>query len=152
MKQLFLFSSLILLLSITQSSCDKCKGIACFTPSPAAECQVIDTQGNDLLNPATAAHFDTSKIQVFIIQDGQKTLAKYGYFTVQNKINIVCQGTWLMGDKINQIQIQLDSTNIETLGYTLVEQHDDCCTFFKYGKMIINEKEVANSGRFTIVK
>ena len=152
MKQLSLLASFVLLLGITQSSCDKCRGIACFTPPPAVQCQVLDKNGNDLLNPATASHFDTSKIQVFTIQNGQKTLVKQSYYPIQNKINIVCQGTWLMDDKVNQMQIQLDSTNIEMLGYTLVEQHEDCCTFFKYGKMTINEKVVENSKSFTIVK
>lgn len=151
MKQVFVLTFFALLVSAFQCSDKVCP--AC-TPPPInfVDCKIVDKNGNDLLNPSSLVHFDTSKIQTFAVVNGQKTLRPHffngGQSTTQLGINIASVFT---ADD-NQVIVQLDSSNVETLKYTIQLVSGECCSHSEFTKKSINGKEVDAKAVFTIVK
>jgi hypothetical protein len=156
MKQLFTFTFFVLLL-IGQSGCQEiiCKGYACFTPPPSSiTCQVTDKKGNDLLNQNAAVHFDTSKIQVFSVSSTRKKLLSHSFDTLQKpiRLNIDLIGTFSVIGADNQVNVELDSSNVEVLKYATQSVRSKCCTYFEFTKKSINDKEIDKNAVFSIVK
>jgi hypothetical protein len=149
MKQSFYSIILILIIGVFQSCCSL---ISCEPEPIILQCQVIDKDNNDLLNPSSIVHFDTSKIQVFTVIENQKKRIKHTYLFDQKKINITSVDITTFTDKLNNILIQLDSMNIESLKYTIQENNSNCCTTNKIAKKTINNKEADNTDVFVIVK
>ena len=151
MKQVFVLTFFALLVSAFQCG-DKVCPLCTSPPISFVDCQIVDKNGNDLLNPSSLVHFDTSKIQTFAIVNGQKTLRPHffnaGQSTIQLAINII--SVFTAND--NQLIVQLDSSNVETLKYTIQSVSEDCCSHSEYTKKSINGKEVDAKAVFTIVK
>jgi hypothetical protein len=156
MKQLFIFTFFIVLL-FSQSGCQEiiCKGYECFSPPlNVVTCQITDKKGNDLLNPSVLGHFDTSKIQVFSVSSTRKKLLSHSFDTLQKpiRLNIDLTLTFISIGADNQINIELDSSNVDVLKYAIQSVRSKCCTYSEYTKKSINDKEVDKNAIFSIVK
>ena len=151
MKQVI--SLIFFALTISAFQCGDKVCPAC-TPPPinSISCQVVDKNGNDLLNPSNLVHFDMSKIQTFAILNGQKTRRPHDFGVVQNTIQlgINIDGVFTADD--NQLIVQLDSNNVETLKYTIQLVSGECCSHSAFTKKSINGKDVDAKTMFTIVK
>lgn len=143
---IFLFSILLLI------SCDKtdcCDGI----PGDDAifELSIVNTLGEDLLNPETLGSIDLSKIRLYDVNDGEEVLifnsmrdAQYGYITYERENMIRIRPFFDTSKKLNIVgYIKWNTEDYDTLNLTLVQQS-------KYTKrltrIIYNDVEVWNDG------
>ena len=151
MKQIFLFTFFAFLLSAFQCGDKICP--AC-TPPPIniIACQIMDKNGNDLLNPSSLVHFDTSKIQTFAIVNGQKTLREHFFNAGSTPIQLAIDVVPVFTADDSQLIVQLDNGNVETLKYSIQLVSDKCCSHSEFSKKNINGKDVDAKAVFTIVK
>jgi hypothetical protein len=151
MKQvgfLILFALLVSAFQCGDKICPAC------TPPPIGiiNCQIVDKNGNDLLNPSSLGRFDTSKIQIFALANGQKTLRPRFFSSGQNPTQLAISIEAVFSADDRQLLVQLDSSNVETLKYSIQLVSGECCSHSEFSKKSINGKDVDAKAIFSIVK
>jgi hypothetical protein len=151
MKQVCFFAFFALIFSAFRCADTICP--AC-TPPPIniVNCQIVDKNGNDLLNPSSLGRFDTSKIQTFAVVNGQKTLRPRFFSVGSNPTQLAISIESVFTADDGQLLIQLDSSNAETLKYSIQLVAGECCSHSEFSKKSINGKDVDAKAVFSIVK
>jgi hypothetical protein len=136
-------TSFLFLLALNFSSCDKCKGIECFTPAEPFYFQLIDKETNqNLLQNGTYSFSDIhiksvseNKFHVLkldsIESNGQKQAV-----LIDNEIG------WETGqDKKNYILMVKDSLEFDFI-YDTDKKRGECCTYYQINEISSSQIEI----------
>lgn len=126
--------TLVLVIALL-SSCDECKDIACFTPPPPFEFEIVDKQTKE--NLFTNETF--SEGQVTIESHGDKAVA-YSFISESNRNTIKLNEIGRETEKIHYT-INIADEVIFDLKIDAERKSEDCCTFTEIHSLKIESIE-----------
>ncbi len=108
--------------------CDKCEDIACFSPPPEFNFQLLDKDnGEDLVANGT---FKVGEVSVFSIAENKKhtlqvTTDSTTYTFTDTEIR------WITGSKNTSYELRLNPNTVFPFTYESKEKQVECCTSFE---------------------
>jgi hypothetical protein len=151
-------TSLLLLFAALFSSCSK-EPNTCFTPPASIHMQLIDKDGNDLLNPSNPNGYKSTDISIYHMDNGKKTFSKISLdsLTDTKSYFLSTEISW-NADKGRDFFLQLSPIVTDSIYLRYDKMSKDQCAFFKFMEFRYNNTiqrlEVTNGNfqSFNIVK
>lgn len=136
MKKIVAF---LILLSWFQSSCDKCKDIACTSPPETFLFKIVDKTGKNSTSTFTNAVFKYSENGLTKEVKLQKTIV-----ATQESVFSTNELGWISSASTNEVSFDLvlDEKTAGKLICKVVRKSENCCSFFETEKITFNGNSI----------